>query len=67
MSNGKGDKPRNCFSKRFKDNYEQIKWKTNEDKTRLQSDIQTRGDGFETNDRSGTRAIRDSRFHNKSG
>jgi hypothetical protein len=23
---GKGDKPRNCFSKQFKDNFDQIKW-----------------------------------------
>lgn len=27
---GKGDKPRNCFSKQFKDNYDLIKW--NKDK-----------------------------------
>lgn len=28
MSNqaGKGDKPRSCFSKRFKDNYDEINW-----------------------------------------
>lgn len=26
MSNGKGDTPRNCFSKKFKDNYELINW-----------------------------------------
>ena len=25
MSAGKGDKPRNCFSKTFKDNYENLK------------------------------------------
>lgn len=25
--NGKGDSPRNCFSKSFKDNYETISWK----------------------------------------
>lgn len=31
--NGKGDKPRNCFSKQFKDNYEQINWgKVSQDK-----------------------------------
>jgi len=24
--NGKGDSPRNCFSKQFKDNYETINW-----------------------------------------
>ena len=23
---GKGDKPRNCFSKRYKKNYDNIKW-----------------------------------------
>ena len=23
---GKGDKPRNCFTKQFRDNYNQIKW-----------------------------------------
>jgi hypothetical protein len=30
MSNssaGKGDKPRNCFSKKFKENYDLIIWK----------------------------------------
>lgn len=26
MSAGKGDKPRNCFSKKYKDNYENINW-----------------------------------------
>lgn len=26
MSNGKGDSPRNCFSKAFKDNYDSINW-----------------------------------------
>lgn len=25
---GKGDKPRNCFSKQYKDNYSNINWKT---------------------------------------
>jgi hypothetical protein len=24
--NGKGSKPRNCFSKRFKTNYDEISW-----------------------------------------
>jgi hypothetical protein len=23
---GKGDKPRNCFSERYRDNYDSIKW-----------------------------------------
>lgn len=27
MSAGKGDKPRNCFSKQFKENYDNIDWK----------------------------------------
>jgi len=26
MKNGKGDSPRNCFSKAFKDNYDSINW-----------------------------------------
>lgn len=26
MSAGKGDKPRNCFSKEYKNNYEKINW-----------------------------------------
>jgi hypothetical protein len=25
--NGKGDSPRSCFSKQFKDNYSEINWK----------------------------------------
>ena len=25
-SNGKGDKPRNCFSKKYKKNYDSISW-----------------------------------------
>lgn len=29
MSNGKGDVPRNCFSKKFKDNYDSINWGRN--------------------------------------
>jgi hypothetical protein len=26
--NGKGDKPRNCYSKQFKNNYDEINWNT---------------------------------------
>jgi len=26
MSDGKGDKPRNCFSKKYKENYDDIDW-----------------------------------------
>ena len=29
---GKGDKPRNCFSSKFKKNFEGIDWKKNKDK-----------------------------------
>lgn len=35
MSAGKGDKPRNCFSKQYKDNFDQINWKS---KTKNKSD-----------------------------
>lgn len=31
-SAGKGDKPRNCFSKKFKDNYDFIKWNNRQKK-----------------------------------
>ena len=29
---GKGDKPRSCFSKSFRDNYDQINWGKRKDK-----------------------------------
>lgn len=29
---GKGDKPRNCFSSQYKDNYDSINWKTRKKK-----------------------------------
>jgi hypothetical protein len=32
MSAGKGSKPRNCFSKDFKDNYDQINWDKKKEK-----------------------------------
>lgn len=32
MSAGKGDKPRNCFSKKFKLNFDVINWVTKENK-----------------------------------
>ena len=28
--NGKGDNPRNCFSKQFRDNYDSIDWSKKE-------------------------------------
>lgn len=32
MSAGKGDKPRSCFSKKFKDNFDVINWAAAEGK-----------------------------------
>lgn len=32
---GKGDKPRNCFSKQFKENYDKIKWHSKSIETKL--------------------------------
>lgn len=32
MSAGKGDSPRNCFSKQFKNNYDSINWNRNKEK-----------------------------------
>jgi hypothetical protein len=32
MSAGKGDKPRNCFSKQFKENFDVINWPSKENK-----------------------------------
>jgi hypothetical protein len=31
MSAGKGDKPRNCFSKKYKENYDDINWNKKSD------------------------------------
>jgi hypothetical protein len=36
MSAGKGDRPRNCFSKKFKNNYDNIIWKQNKKKPEKQ-------------------------------
>jgi hypothetical protein len=32
MSAGKGDKPRSCFSKQFKENFDVINWPSKENK-----------------------------------
>ena len=32
MSAGKGSRPRSCFSKKFKDNFDNINWATKENK-----------------------------------
>ena len=37
--NGKGDSPRNCYSKQFKDNFDNIKWTGDEIEDRRQSSI----------------------------
>lgn len=34
---GKGDKPRNCFSKEFKNNYDNIKWSKNLDLSQIKA------------------------------
>jgi len=31
---GKGDRPRNCFTSQFKDNYDKIKWNSNKKKNK---------------------------------
>ena len=39
MSAGKGSKPRNCFSKDFKDNYDSINWNRNKKDTKCHTNI----------------------------
>lgn len=51
--NGKGDKPRNCSSAQFKDNYDQIDWKKN--KNIHTSCVSSRSNRKQTNDRHGDR------------
>jgi hypothetical protein len=36
-SAGKGDTPRNCFSKKFRDNYDLIKWSSKKPKNKTKS------------------------------
>lgn len=36
---GKGDKPRNCFSHSFKENYESIKWSEEKDKSLIKKEL----------------------------
>lgn len=41
--NGKGDKPRNCFSKTYKNNYDEINWNTSSEsqfKDSKETDVQ---------------------------
>ena len=38
-SAGKGDKPRNCFSQQYRDNYDSINWNKKNEKNTNNSDI----------------------------
>ena len=49
--NGKGDSPRNCYSKQFKNNYDQIEWRSNEIKTQRQSSVPSCSARFKATDR----------------
>jgi hypothetical protein len=36
---GKGDKPRSCFSHRFKENYDSINWSDKKDKLLIKKEL----------------------------
>ena len=36
---GKGDAPRNCFSNRFKENFDSIKWSEEKDKSLIKKEL----------------------------
>ena len=36
---GKGDSPRNCFSHRFKENYDNISWKEENQKSLIKKEL----------------------------
>ena len=36
---GKGDKPRNCFSDRFKQNFDSIKWSEDKQKSLIKKEL----------------------------
>jgi len=36
---GKGDSPRNCFSDRFKENFDTIDWKKENDKSLIKKEL----------------------------
>jgi hypothetical protein len=44
---GKGDKPRNCFSNRFKENYDSINWLDEKDKSLIKKELKNK-DGSST-------------------
>jgi hypothetical protein len=39
---GKGDKPRNCFSNRFKENYDSINWSDEKDKSLIKKELKNK-------------------------
>jgi len=41
-NNGKGDKPRNCFSHRFKQNYDSIIWSEEKDKSLIKKELKNK-------------------------
>jgi hypothetical protein len=44
---GKGDKPRNCFSNSFKENYDSINWSDEKDKSLIKKELKNK-DGSST-------------------
>jgi hypothetical protein len=45
---GKGDKPRNCFSKEFKDNYDLIDWSKKKEKNESNNITMSSADSVRT-------------------
>jgi hypothetical protein len=41
-SAGKGDSPRNCFSDRFKKNYDSIEWKNENHKSLIKKELKNK-------------------------
>jgi hypothetical protein len=39
---GKGDKPRNCFSHSFKENYDSINWSEEKDKSLIKKELKNK-------------------------
>ena len=43
---GKGSKPRNCFSDRFKENYDSINWSDAKDKLLIKKELKNKDGSF---------------------
>jgi hypothetical protein len=43
---GKGDKARNCFSHRFKENYDSIIWSEEKDKSLIKKELKNHNGSF---------------------